>query len=86
MIAGSVGVSLLFTHPPWMDIPMTISKTPLRISFAGGGTDIADHHRTGYGGSRFPDRHFHERRGIDPQGRVELFLKCMITLSVPRRS
>ena len=26
-----------------------ISKTPLRMSFAGGGTDIADYYRTGYG-------------------------------------
>ena len=28
---------------------MIISKTPLRVSFAGGGTDIADYYRTGYG-------------------------------------
>jgi D-glycero-alpha-D-manno-heptose-7-phosphate kinase len=28
---------------------MIISKTPLRVSFAGGGTDIADCYRTGYG-------------------------------------
>jgi len=31
------------------EIPMIISKTPLRVSFAGGGTDIADYYRTGYG-------------------------------------
>jgi D-glycero-alpha-D-manno-heptose-7-phosphate kinase len=28
---------------------MIISKPPLRVSFAGGGTDIADYYRTGYG-------------------------------------
>lgn len=28
---------------------MIISRTPLRVSFAGGGTDIADYYRTGYG-------------------------------------
>jgi len=28
---------------------MIISRTPLRISFAGGGTDIPDYYRTGYG-------------------------------------
>ena len=28
---------------------MIISRTPLRISFAGGGTDLADYYRTGYG-------------------------------------
>jgi D-glycero-alpha-D-manno-heptose-7-phosphate kinase len=28
---------------------MIISKTPLRVSFAGGGTDIADYYGTGYG-------------------------------------
>ncbi|MBU0685783.1 MAG: GHMP kinase [Candidatus Thermoplasmatota archaeon] len=28
---------------------MIISKTPLRVSFAGGGTDIADYYRTGHG-------------------------------------
>lgn len=28
---------------------MIISKTPLRVSFAGGGTDIADYYRNGYG-------------------------------------
>jgi D-glycero-alpha-D-manno-heptose-7-phosphate kinase len=28
---------------------MIISKTPLRVSFAGGGTDIADYYRTGFG-------------------------------------
>jgi D-glycero-alpha-D-manno-heptose-7-phosphate kinase len=28
---------------------MTISKTPLRVSFAGGGTDVADYYRIGYG-------------------------------------
>ena len=28
---------------------MIISRTPLRVSFAGGGTDIPDYYRTGYG-------------------------------------
>jgi len=28
---------------------MVISKTALRVSFAGGGTDIADYYRTGFG-------------------------------------
>ena len=28
---------------------MIISKTPLRISFVGGGTDIDSYYRTGYG-------------------------------------
>lgn len=28
---------------------MIISRTPLRVSFAGGGTDIADYYRTGFG-------------------------------------
>ncbi|MCU0853243.1 MAG: GHMP kinase [Thermoplasmata archaeon] len=28
---------------------MIVSRTPLRVSFAGGGTDIADYYRTGYG-------------------------------------
>ena len=28
---------------------MIISKTPLRVSFAGGGTDIRDYYKTGYG-------------------------------------
>jgi len=28
---------------------MIISRTPLRVSFAGGGTDIADYYRNGYG-------------------------------------
>ena len=28
---------------------MIISKTPLRVSFAGEGTDIADYYGTGYG-------------------------------------
>lgn len=28
---------------------MIISKTPLRVSFAGGGTDIHDYYKTGYG-------------------------------------
>jgi len=28
---------------------MIISRTPLRVSFAGGGTDLADYYKTGYG-------------------------------------
>jgi len=28
---------------------MIISRTPLRVSFAGGGTDLADYYRTGFG-------------------------------------
>ena len=28
---------------------MIITKTPLRVSFAGGGTDIIDYYKTGYG-------------------------------------
>jgi len=31
------------------DKSMIISRTPLRVSFAGGGTDIADYYRTGFG-------------------------------------
>ena len=31
------------------EVPMIISRTPLRVSFVGGGTDLPDYYRSGHG-------------------------------------